>query len=141
MSRTTITHISRLSLIVASLLLGACATTPYASAQHTQVIKTWIGQEPAALWESWGPPTRKLVASNGNEYQVYFQKPARPAPGATGIADPQEPIVSDPNCETYFVVDRQTRRIAAARWRGSGCQSAETFSIRQILRIPQPTGF
>lgn len=136
-------YISMIALLSASLL-SACATTkvPYPQAYQTQVIQTWVGQDAAALWESWGPPVRTEKASNGYEYQVYQQRIPKAAGPSNAELDLAFAQSSDPDCVTYFIVDPKAKKVRAAHWRGSSCPVKAP--IEKALRskgVPEPTGF
>ncbi len=138
----------RLTALCVAVLMSACATTttPYPQAYHTQVIQTWVGQDVATLWESWGPPVRSEVASNGYEYQVYQQRIPKPAGPSSSELDLAFAKSSDPNCLTYFIVDPKAKQIRAAHWRGRSCPVAapgEKALLPKPMskKIPEPTGF
>jgi len=138
----------RLTALCVAALVGACATmtTPYPQAYHTQVIQTWVGQDVATLWESWGPPLRTDKSSNGYEYQLYQQRIPKPAGASTSELDLAFAKSSDPNCQTYFIVDPKTRKIGAAHWRGRSClvnpPSEKALLPKAMIKtIPEPTGF
>jgi hypothetical protein len=126
---------------LAGALLAGCVSIPYSEAYHTRVIETWVGKDVAALWQSWGPPAKKVAAPDGKEYHVYNQKLGRPADSSDESLDVAYAMSTSRRCETYFVVNPQTRLIEVARWRGSSCQILQPSRVRSILKIPQPTGF
>jgi hypothetical protein len=128
--------------MLAAALATACVSTPsQREAWHTQVIQTWVGQDSAALWASWGPPLRQVRAADGVEYHVYQQRIGKPY----GQVDAQTELLfaqsSDPQCTSFFAIEPGTQRISRAIWRGSRCPLYPPQERSLLPRSIQPTGF
>ncbi|WP_223433293.1 hypothetical protein [Pseudomonas sp. GL-B-26] len=57
---------SRLSIVILTLMLSACATT----AKYEKILDTWVGEDELNLVRKWGPPQQSYETS-GHRFLVY----------------------------------------------------------------------
>jgi hypothetical protein len=121
--------------LIATVLLGACAATPW----WQQDLDAWIGASTAELLDAWGPPLRTLSSAEGATVLV-FERTRSLDPRIERLAEPGAPLEPGATRQSYIppqqsdctlFFDVRDNTVVGIRHEGTACDIVPREPVRR----------